>query len=210
MKSTTLFSFVLFLFVLPCGGGCVATINAVHVHHTCSHMGGVACSGVSPSTHIPHFVTNNLNQCSNPTATITTTQPRPQKWHHNNHTIHPTTHKQCSTPPSIVLCSAPNAAVITPPSPDQPHQQPHGHFHALLKLSLRTPCFAVLMSPSSPVRFDAPVCSLVHFIALTPWVMHTTRVHPPQHLLVKSSTTSKAHSNTNGHMAQCIACQLSR
>ena len=34
--------------------------------------GRVAWSGVSPSTPIPHFVTNNLNQCSNPTATITT------------------------------------------------------------------------------------------------------------------------------------------
>ena len=95
-------------------------------------------------------------------------------WHHNNsHMIHPTTHKQCSTLPSIVLCSAPNIPVVmTPPSPDQPHPQPHGHFHALvvLELFLRTPCFAVLMSPSSPARFDAPVCSLVHFIALTPWV----------------------------------------
>ena len=94
------------------------------------------------------------------------TQPRPPKWYHNNHTIHSTNialevNTPITTPSSTVLCSAPsNPTVMTPPpTPDQPHPQPHGHFHALgvvLKLFLRTPCFAVLMSPSLPSTLWCP------------------------------------------------------
>ena len=58
--------------------------------------GRVAWSGVSPSTPL---VTNNLNQCSNPTATITTTHNHVHKSGITTTTpFIPQTHKQCSTP----------------------------------------------------------------------------------------------------------------